>query len=293
MDAKKSSRYAVMVTEHAERALERVPGWGTVYDSNLAFVLPAGALLLRDDVSHHAALGAVFKRLITEGNPAPGNPFNKHARAIYHPLVVHVALRAFALRYETLPVSVWGVCEDALPALVEPMRGIEEFTDAPPHPEVTDLVLWEALCLYEQARLAARDIDSEWITAVVHQAISQPGPGGSLHAMQNTDSSDVSLDAWTYRELCALQALWRLATLTGEGTWLKRAREAAHYHVQNTQPDHTTTQPWALAAFLFDDSTAPFGEQQLHDATTQAGMSDDIGVTALLLCDAAETLHGD
>src|SRR5690606_13703800 len=111
--------------------------------------------------------------------------------------------------YETMPVSLWGACEEALPAVIAPMRQAEVFADAPPEPASTDLVLWQLLCVADQAALLSRDIDFEWIDAAVYQAIGTPGPDGSLHPR----SDEESLDAWTYRELCGLHALADLALL--------------------------------------------------------------------------------
>src|SRR5690606_7345308 len=128
----------------------------------------------------------------------------------------------------------------------------------------TDLVLWQLLCVADQAALLSRDIDFEWIDAAVYQAIGTPGPDGSLHPR----SDEESLDAWTYRELCGVHALADLALLRRNTAWARRVQEVVRYHMDNSQPDNTTTQSWALFAFLWSPATRPFAEQQLHDATT-------------------------
>src|SRR5690606_33910522 len=126
-----------------------------------------------------------------------------HGRDVYLPFVLHLHLRAFARRYESMSASVWTACEDILPTCIEQVREAENFADRPPPPSTSALVLWRALCLAEFADVSRRDVDSELADAIVHQAIARRGEGGSLHPQ----SPEESLDAWTYRELCGLHAL--------------------------------------------------------------------------------------
>jgi len=114
-------------------------------------------------------------------------------------------------------------------------------------------------------------------------------PGGG--ALQSQDR-DQAPDHWTYRELTGLHALHALADLTGNAHWAQRVACAARFHQANTQPDYTTYQPWALAAFLATPETVPFAEQQLHDVETHLNVAGGPGavVPALLLADALATL---
>ena len=139
--------------------------------------------------------------------------------------------------------------------------------------------------MWEQAKLLSRDIDAEWVDAVVHRIVERPGEGGSLHPRGGDDS----LDAWTYRELCGLHALANLALLSRNLRWARRVQDVARYHMQTTQPDHVTSQPWALFAFLWNESTRPLAEQQLHDAAA-AGGGRAGALAAMLLADAADAL---
>ncbi len=102
------------------------------------------------------------------------------------------------------------------------------------------------------------------------------------------------IDAWTYRELVGLHGLDALAGLTGDPALTARARSAALYHLGHTQPDYTTYQPWALAAFASDPETALFAEQQLHDVATHLTLEGPGGAVlpALLLADAAAAMSG-
>ena len=95
-------------------------------------------------------------------------------------------------------------------------------------------------------------------------------------------------DDWTYRELTGLHALDGLSRMFPGAGWGRRVAAAARWHQAHTQPDYTTYQPWALAAFLSQPETVPFAEQQLHDVETHLAIGGGAGavVAALLLADA-------
>lgn len=114
---------------------------------------------------------------------------------------------------------------------------------------------------------------------------------GSLHPQ----SPDETPDHWTYRELVGLHALQALIEWSGNdpeaqapAAWTQRRDEVTAYHQHHTQPDYTTYQPWALAAFLSNPNTVHFAEQQLHDAQTHLAVEGGPGAVlpALLLADA-------
>ncbi len=278
----KFSEYRRMMSAQAQpvlrAALAQQPD-----DDSVLLGAPAAAQLLEHERAQDARFVESFRALSRLGKLAdpphladPGG----HRRAIYHPLVLHLHLAAFGKLYEVLEGANWSSCEDAIPGAVEPARACEEYTDAPPPAQVTDVMLWQALCILEQAVLLKRDIDAEWADGVVHQVVNRPGPGDSLHPQTQGES----LDAWTFRELCGLHALANLALLMKRPAWGQRVRQVAEYHQQRTQPDHVTTQPWGFFAFACRAETRDFAEQQLHDAKAQGGTD---AVTALLLADGA------
>jgi hypothetical protein len=279
------SRYRELVVGAVEGLGSRV--WGLGAEGTVGIGSPAARLLVRDEPDLFPELAEGMRRLAAMGKRGPvmlRDPAG-HAREVYHPLVLHLHLAAFLKHYEALPAPLWGACEESLPGAVEPARAVEDFADkAPPEdePELTPLMLWNALGLLEAGHLASRDVDVEVADSAVHAIVSRPGPEGSLHPRRGEDS----LDAWTYRELTGLHALANLAIARRSQPWARRVHEIARYHLDNTQPDNTTTEPWALAAFLWSPDTRSFAEQQLHDAQTQG-----VGVVgALLLADAAHTL---
>ncbi len=143
-----------------------------------------------------------------------------------------------------------------------------------------------AMALWDQwQRAAAGAFDERAIDAVVMA-------GGDCLKPQAADEAP---DHWTYCELVglhALQAIIELYSNDDEQTvpprWRQRVIEITDYHQQHTQPDYTTVQPWALAAFLSNPQTTWFAEQQLHDVQTHLQIEGGPGavVPALLLADA-------
>lgn len=105
---------------------------------------------------------------------------------------------------------------------------------------------------------------------------------------------DDLIDAWTYRELVGMHGLHLSSLLKPDDKLESRVKSAALYHLAHTQPDYTTYQPWALAAFASDPATALFAEQQLHDVATHLRLEGPGGAVlpALLLADAAATMAG-
>jgi len=298
------SQYQEMLSRLAARALgagdlagkhSHEGAEGTPMSVSLA--VPAARLLLGDDHTLYPALAKGIQRLAQVGQTAikaggSGPPVIDeagHSREIYGALVLYLHLAAFSQRYETLPSDLWGICEDRLPEAVAPARWIEGLTGTPPDPPKVSMALWAALCLLRHAMLAGRDVDVELAEAVVHQIINRPGPGGSLHPLEDpaSNSGTASIDTWTYHELCGLHALASLAVIRRHAAWAKRVEQVAMYHLEHTQPDHTTTQPWGVFAFLWSPKTRSFGEQQIHDATAHSGGLGLGTIAGMLLADAA------
>jgi hypothetical protein len=139
-------------------------------------------------------------------------------------------------------------------------------------------------------------VDIEILDAVVHMALKSEASatGGDAHPLCAYDPEE-SPDAWTYRELTGLHALANLALRRRNSNWSQCVQEVAAYHLEHTQPDFTTYEPWALFAFAWSQRTASFAEQQIHDAQTHlagtaAGDASAGIVPGLLLADAAANM---
>ena len=258
--------------------------WGSV----------AAALILDEDPTLHSRLVEGFRWLARPGGRVGGadgillvDPFG-HRRAVYHPFVLHLYLTAFGSRYETIAGSHWGMCEESIPAALTPLRMAENYSEQPPESQIVDVVLWQAVGIFEQAVLLKRDVDAEWVDGVVHQIVSRPGPGGALHKR----AADESINAWTCREFRGLHALANLALIGRNKSWSRRVEEIAMYHCGHTQPDHVTTQPWAFFAFAWSSRTRSFAEQQMCDFQAQGspGAGRINAMAAMLLADAVHAM---
>lgn len=278
--------YHQMAGDLAERMLSAAQG-GLDASLPIASALPAAKVLLRNapptepDDGAFLASGLQMLASIGREHGRTGvmmrDPAGQ-ARPIYHLLVLHIHLAAFARRYESMNDSIWSVCEEALPQAIEPARVLEDFADAPPSADQVDLLYWRALCVLDQATLLGRDVDIELVDSAVHAALRLQGEDGSLHPRDQ----EQSLDSWTYRELAGLHALANLALARRNRAWAKRVQEIAEHHLAHTQPDYTTYQPWGLFAFTWSPSTVGFADQQLHDATTWlAGCGDGVAKQAV------------
>ena len=312
------SQYHAMLSDLAQPALNEALSNGRVLGVNttapkqnakdadqaatILLGVTAAKLLLEDDPAMYPALGDGLRQLSRLGEAVDSSGQHAlprlvdtagHGRDVYWPFVLHLHLAAFIRRYESLPSDLWGVCEEAVPVAVGPARWIEAYTSEPPPPESTAVVLWSALCLCEQAVIASRDVDVEWVESVVHHMVERPGTGGALHQRHEATSSEQSrsLDAWTYRELCGLHALANLALLRRNQVWAKHVERIAMYHLEHTQPDNTTNQPWGVFGFLWSSKTRTMGQQQIHDAMAHRGGGQINVMAGMLLADAAAALE--
>ena len=147
--------------------------------------------------------------------------------------------------------------------------------------------LWAALLRLRQGEAgpAAGGVVGE-VDEVLARYASTDEP--ALHAQDVNET----LESWTYTELTALHALHNLALDARRAAWHERVAEAAAWHQEVTQPDYTTHEPWALAAFLARPATRPLAEQQLHDTATFLGRAqpEAAAVIAMLLADALHAM---
>jgi hypothetical protein len=108
-------------------------------------------------------------------------------------------------------------------------------------------------------------------------------PDGTFLA--RTDAN--SLEPQWYGELAILHALSCYASESGDQEIAAVVRRAAKYHAAETQPDHASTHPWAIAAFLDDPDTIPLADMMLHATGVQQPSTMD-AVSLLLLADALD-----
>ena len=93
-----------------------------------------------------------------------------------------------------------------------------------------------------------------------------------------------------YHELVLLHALATFATLSQSPDLHPAIDRAALFHLHETQPDHATTEPWAVHAFARHLDTLPLADALLHAAQAQHGGNLD-AVSWMLLSDALYCLQ--
>jgi hypothetical protein len=111
----------------------------------------------------------------------------------------------------------------------------------------------------------------------------------SSGAFLKSDPSQNPEVAW-FDELVLLHAVAAYAARSRSPRTEAAAGRAAAYHLNETQPDHATDQPWGLLAFILNPATQAVADQMLHTARVQSP-NGARGVTAILLADVLDCLR--
>jgi hypothetical protein len=147
-------------------------------------------------------------------------------------------------------------------------------------------VAWSALAAYRGGELLHDDRLIDWAGQVFHGLVACQRAEGAYLLPSRSDNPET---LW-YHELQIIHAMGSYALQTGEEAVLASARRAAAYHLNETQPDHATNEPWGLPAFLCDPQTHLMADQLLHTAAVQQpGRAD--GVALILLADTLYSLR--
>lgn len=211
------------------------------------------------------------------GNRRPG----------YRGLMVYAWLRVLELSHDVLTKQRAQEWREALEVWCEPLVAVasalpqsDNGVPAARGDAAADAA-WAALALHVAANLLEHD---EWreraegvFGALMHH---QQDSGAFLRAT----ASD-NLETTGYHELVILHAAASYAAGAHDAATSRAIANAAQYHQRETQPDHSTTQPWALYAFLSNQATRPLAEQMLHAVAMHDASSLD-GVSLILLADA-------
>lgn len=208
-----------------------------------------------------------------------------HSRPIYAPLVLSIMLTVYHKHIANVDNASQKACREALASIMYRLD-LPMLYDTPE----TALTLWKALCWLRHDSQFADESEAAGTRALVDAIAMTPGRDGALHPF---NESEQLLDTWWYNELSGLHAMANIAILTRKPAWQKRVAEIAEHHLMNIQADHTTSQPWGLAAFVLQSETRIFAEQQLHEAAAgvRSPFAQSNVLTGLLLADAAYHLQ--
>jgi hypothetical protein len=208
-----------------------------------------------------------------------------HRRPAYRGLLTYAWLHADSF-------DKTGRCVDALHSwlidLETRTRAIEFPSDAIPARDAGPVVAagWQALALHHGGE---RFFNRQWVDLaadVFSRVVRAAQSDGAFFATTAADN----LETAGYDELALLHAIASYAIQTKNMTMRAVVFHAAKRHMAETQPDHSSAEPWGLPAFLWNPATHPLADQLLHaHRIQQPGGSR--GVASLLLGDALYCLR--
>jgi uncharacterized protein YbaR (Trm112 family) len=148
---------------------------------------------------------------------------------------------------------------------------------------------WNALALHVASALYNQPFWRATARQTFHRFAAAQQPAGPFLRATASDNPETH---W-YHELVLLHAVATFAAHTNDTHLAGAAARNAAFHLNQTQPDHATNQPWALHAFAQHPDTRPLADHLLHAATLLggAGGSTNRGVTSILLADALYCLR--
>jgi hypothetical protein len=224
-----------------------------------------------------AVCGRPFSPLEIPGfSPRVTDSFG-HSRGAYHGLLVHAWGRARQRGWPAAGLDAW---------LEDIGRTLAVNLPAAPLPAALGAQLctqaWHALALCSGASCAGNPRWLEQGRAFFATLLQRVQP----RTFMQVTSSD-NLEPWWYHELVLLHAATSFALRHREQGWIDFLRRAADYHYAETQPDHATTQPWGINAFLLSPATVFLADQMIHAAVTQ-GEGRPESVAAVLFADTLD-----
>lgn len=143
---------------------------------------------------------------------------------------------------------------------------------------------WQALAVWTVDR--ARGAPSSHSTKLLDGLIKRQTLSGTLLTPARSDNPET----WWYHELVLLHALASYAIESDDPGALRAVERAAVFHLNETQPDHATSQPWGLHAFALFQETSILVDQMLHAASILRTGGGDT-VSFVLLTDALYSLE--
>ena len=233
-------------------------------------------------------------RLVTEGNLAAVAVVDQAGqhRPVYRPLLIYGWLQAFKLLYEILPRSEFGRWDEALRAwcdLLEAELGEARVSDAGTPASRGDVLTeaaWTALALSAAGRLLVRDAWTDLASDTFGRLTRGQTADGTFLVPAPSDNPET----WWYHELVLLHAAASYAVQTEDRAVGAAVARATEHHLRETQPDHATSQPWALFPFVWNEQTRPLADQLLHAVSINQSTGGD-GVSLILLADALYCLR--
>ena len=205
-----------------------------------------------------------------------------HQRPAYRGLLAHVWARAMCRGWQ--PAR-----PDILQSWFADMAARIDITHLPegPIPAGRGFELcqqaWFALAVYSGGIAFERPA---W-TQLGHQVFEYLLASTQRRGTFMTTELDDNLESWWHHELVLLHAATSYAAPRRDPRWQSFLQKSAEHHYAETQPDHASTQPWGIHAFLLFPHTISMADQMIHAAVVQGGGHPE-AVSMLLFADALD-----
>ncbi len=214
-------------------------------------------------------------------------------RPVYRPLLVYAWLSAFRRSYETLPREQFGRWDEALRAwcdLLEAQLDVISPTDAgtpAARGAAVAEAAWTALALHVAGKIFIRDAWTDLASDTFGRLSRGQRAGGEFLIAAPSEAPE---PRW-YHELAILHAAAGYAAQAEDRTVARAVAGSADFMSREVQPDHATSQPWGLFAFIWNAAARPLADQVLHTAAVQSPGGRLDGVSLILLADVLYCLR--
>src|SRR5215208_611211 len=192
-----------------------------------------------------------------------------HHRPIYRPLLVYAWLSAFSLRYEDLPREQFGRWEEALRAWCDLLEaelgdiGWDRTSAWAARGSSAAEVCWIAVALQRAGKVYVRDVWIDLASDLFGKLVKSQQPSG---AFLETTAADSPEARW-FDELAILHAAAAYAAMAEDRTVAAAVKRNTEFHLRETQPDHATSQPFGLFAFIWNTETRSIADQMLSSVS--------------------------
>jgi hypothetical protein len=215
-----------------------------------------------------------------------------HHRSVHLPLLVYAWLQTYRKQFETLSRQQFGQWEDALRSWCELLEAELTTILWPPGPiaaaqgDRIGEAAWTALALSAAGEIFHRDAWTDLASDTFGRLARSQTVGGAFLSGTAADNPE---PLW-YHELVILHAAASYAVQAEDRPLSDAVQRATLYHQNETQPDHASSQPWGLFAFIWNAATRGVADQLLHASQIQQSSGLD-GVSLILLADALYCLE--
>ncbi len=221
-----------------------------------------------------------------------------HARPAYRGLLVYACLQAFRLVYETLPRAQFGRWEEGMRQWCDDLESRLGLINWPAsdraieaaHGATATEAAWMALALHVAGKVYVRDAWTDLASDTFGRIIrSQGNVAASAGPFLRATSADNPETHW-YHELVLLHAAGGYAAQAEDRTVAAAVARNVVFHLNETQPDHATNQPWAVFPFVWVAPARSLADGALHAALVQQPDARN-GLSLMLLADALYCLR--